>query len=652
VQASILSFLSSDSECPSVPIESLAGWDNYQTYSLFCVDRPSKRTIKEVYPGCFVQGYPIPSQTLRNINDVNDMPEGLFESFLAVQSYAPTRIDVDFTNLIQLYFEHPPRIVRTGSWIDSISVIAADIEATNYLTDFLPSPAYKAAVLAAKAYILANGGRMVEKMCAFYATGNPKTTIWIENYDLVLMPYLPPDYMSLLDGYLLDNRIKPSDYPQIVAPASGEITISYYRENKLEPIPKLRSIDWFTYRLNLIEGNTYNLPIENPVFGTVKINGSIAGSVIGLISSIPSLPGTYAWIDFIYQSGALSGLFNYWQSLYNAELASVNTLMNAHPDFYGTDGSFATEHNVNLLESETIISYLPNKLRCLAANNDFANNSIQSYSDINFDINHPMFAIDSDRAYDWHVKPVLEGIGDLIVDSTKIQKMFEIFNCGLYDVDPVTGDPPVANLGHLIIKASALLGYRPKLDGTVDHDAERKNTKQIIPNGETVDIDKVGVNTFGPEGMVLLRLNNRFDGDKIVRDECVHIEDIPQLLGEYQDQLNLALGIQESSAVEMKNQNGTARYNNQLEMITELVNIVRSTQEMIQAILVSSLVTQGQTSEIIGGIGLPSVTKTLPVKINNQSQEIPYKGISPHRSLSQEIATCTYNVGIVTGALL
>jgi hypothetical protein len=152
--------------------------------------------------------------------------------------------------------------------------------------------------------------------------------------------------------------------------------------------------------------------------------------------------------------------------------------------------------------------------------------------------------------------------------------------------------------------------------------------------------------------MILKRPNNKFKSDQIVSEECVIVRDIPQLIAEFHDQCNLGLGIFESSAVSIDTDAGKARYNNQLEMLVDLVSTIKDLQEMVRSTLFSSLATQGQTTEIIGGLGLPSVTKTIPIDIKGKNYQLPYKGISPHRSISQEVATCTYNVGIITGQLL
>jgi hypothetical protein len=73
---------------------------------------------------------------------------------------------------------------------------------------------------------------------------------------------------------------------------------------------------------------------------------------------------------------------------------------------------------------------------------------------------------------------------------------------------------------------------------------------------------------------------------------------------------------------------------------------------MIRSALVSSLVAQGQTTELIAAMGLPSVTKTIPVEIDGKMNDLPYKGVAAHRSISQEIAVCTQNVGIIAGQLI
>jgi hypothetical protein len=429
-----------------------------------------------------------------------------------------------------------------------------------------------------------------------------------------------PCYRDLVGGYALDDRSIP-DNPQIVATETKQVTIKYYRQNKLEQIPDLKSICWMVYKCDLIKGENYYLPIKDCVLGTLYISDS---NVLNLLSSLPTESGRYPWNDLLPQS--IPGLFSHWEYL-----SSIESAIPAN----------------SFVFTETRI------LRKIAANNDIWKNATFG-DDINPDPiqDHPMFKVDRERAYQWHLAPVEEGIGTLVMDSARTMEIHAALNAALYAKNPTTGESRIANLGHLIEKSAAFLGYRPEPDGTLSHDKEKAKVRTVISKDNPVDPSKVGVNSFGEQGMVVRRLNNAFTGKEITANECVLVRDLPQLLAEYQDQINLALGLQESSAIHVETQNGTAQYQNQLQVLTELLNLSISNHDMIRSALVSVMVAQGQTSEIIAGMGLPSVTKTIPVEIDGKISDLPYQGIAAHRSISQEIAVCTQNVGIVAGQLL
>jgi hypothetical protein len=555
-----------------------------------------------------------------------------------------------------------------------------------------------------------------------------------------------PTYYDLLTGFSKDNRVIPPS--QITVSLSENTKIGFYKINPLESIPNLKSIDW----------------VETTISKGAGVKIDLTGCVLGTMVSDkpmqfpPTTVNQYSYEDFLYQN--LDALFTKWKTLANNETSL-------------------------------------NELRLLSANNNIWSNNPITYTDINYDVNHPLFKVDNQRAYDWHIKPQSDGSrGTLIMDSPRTieihaaleaakykaevpavigtgtadnpqtpaihtlgysiangggQKLTEIHaaleaakykaevpavigtgttdnpqtpaihtlgysiaNGGGQKLNEIhtaleaakykaevpaiigtgTADNPqtpaihtlgysiangggqklteihkaldaekyskvegsniprVATLGHLISKISAILGYRPEPDGSFTEDTEKKLVRKIVPSTEKIDKKKIGVNNFGSDGMLLKRLNNRFNGDKIANDECVIVKDLPQLLAEYQDQINLALGLQESSAVEIKNNSETSRYSNQLAMLSELLNLASSNHDMIRAALISSLIAQGQTSETIAALGLPTVTKTLPIDVDGKITHLPYKGVAPHRSISQEVATCTQNVGIVLGQLL
>jgi hypothetical protein len=263
--------------------------------------------------------------------------------------------------------------------------------------------------------------------------------------------------------------------------------------------------------------------------------------------------------------------------------------------------------------------------------------------------------IDDSFVFDKYFKLNVDGTyGDTMADSALLKLIGSSVNAAKWGVNPDDPTlPRVDNLGWRINRLCDITGIRVKPDGTIDEDKDKKLARKVIYKEKDIDKKKIGIISYGELGMVIKRITNRFKGkDEIVSDQCVIVQDIPQMIQEYFEQINLALGIQESSAIEIKQDGTAARFNSQLEVLIELVNLMSSGNEMTRAALVSSLVTQSQTNELIAGLGLPSVTKTIPIKIGKKVSQVPFKGIAAHRSIAQEVATCTYNVGIVLGQVL
>jgi hypothetical protein len=441
-----------------------------------------------------------------------------------------------------------------------------------------------------------------------------------------------PNYRSLVNGYSLDIRKLPKS--KIIIPTKTQkVKFGYYRESTVDP---LQAIEWMQYELDLQKSKPLMLPIINPVLGTSYCSDqNIKSQIINLKTDSGSYPYAYLFEE------NLPAIFGDWNSLYQSELSkSVDT-----PDL----GSGVTVDGI-------IYYYHEEKdrtLRAIGGNNDIWNNRPIGTEDINIELSHPLWIVDDQRSYDWWFAPQTDNsYGTVTMHNPKIDEIRDAINAGYYAKNPITGEVRVANLGHLLEKIAYLMGYRPEADGTLSHDKEKANVRTIISKDKPVDPTKVGVNSFGEMGMMFRRLNNKNDGKQVTANECVLVKDLPQLLAEYQDQLNLALGIQESSAISVETQNGTAKYENQLQVLVELLNLSITNHDLIRSALVSSMVAQGQTTELIAGMGLPSVTKTIPIKIDGKISDLPYQGIAAHRSLSQEIAVCTQNVGIVAGQLI
>jgi hypothetical protein len=490
-----------------------------------------------------------------------------------------------------------------------------------------------------------------------YQTGDtPPINIPAYDYDISVDK---PNYHDLISGYSLDSRI----IPQKIF-LTKNTTVGFYRKNYLEPIPGLESLDWVEYEY-IHSSNQNYIDTNGIVLGTMNLS-----DITALDSIFQSNNNEYS-LEYLFQAN-LPALFAQWQALYQSSKQSG-------------------------------INYFPesNKFRLLAANNNIWNNNSQPNIDVNFDIIHPLFTVDNQRAYDWHISLQSDNSkGNLIMDSPRIIEIHAALEASKYkaEVAPVIGtgtaeypqipaihtlaysivngggkkideihkaleaqtysqipgsnNPRIVNLGHLINKIAFLLGYRPEPNGDFNKETEKGLVRKVITANQKIDPKKIGVNNFASDGMIVKRLNNRFDRNKIVNDECVIIRDFPQLLAEYQDQINLALGLQESSAFEITNNTETSRYSNQLSILSEILNLSTSNNDMVRAALISSLVTQGQTSETIAALGLPTVTKTIPIDVDGKINHLPYKGVAPHRSISQEVATCTQNVGMVLGQLL
>lgn len=434
----------------------------------------------------------------------------------------------------------------------------------------------------------------------------------------------------MLKGYELDPLVVP-EYPVIVPPESKQIKISYYRENRLEPYPNLRSIDWMVYVVNLVKDEPVTLPIIQCVLGTLYCDDA---ATLSQISGLPDSLNSYKWSDLL--PSAINSLFANWHGLYTASIQPLSI--------------------PNTAVRFGIVNEISRTIRRMGANNNHWNNRPTQTSHLNWAGDHPMFYPErrAEKAYELYVYPQSDGsYGVLTMDSPRTIEIHAALNAGIWALNTIDPTKPrVDNLGWRINRLCEILGIRVKPDGKPDEVLVKKKIRTVIDKSTKLDKDKIGVGNFADDGMVVKRINNRFNSKEIVSDQCVILHDVIQLIQEYQDQSNLALGIQESSAIEVTSGKNTARFDNQLQLLVELFNLVNTTTEMQRSTLISSLVGQAQTSEIIAGLGLPSVTKTIPITINKKTSQLPYKGISPHRSISQEVATCTANVGIVLGQLL
>lgn len=633
-----------DRDAPLVANDSLQGWDNYCIYTIVCLDFPHANTYLGGQKPPFLYLNPNGSyQRLpSSISAETFQKSGLMQKFLAYQQFCIAKPLVNFGQVISSLPTVTPR-----SFYGFIAVEIIDVNAESNLS-YAPTPSELAGIEAQVQQANIDNQLLGVNQFTFvlvipseflgftslngfprYSRGSYQTKRY--NYVGSTEEVEIPTYMSLLSGYSLDQRFPPASFiPSVIPTIDGDVIVSYYRANPYEPIPNLTSIDCVNLRLKAVKDKPLFINLQGVIFGTLEITGS---DVKQQLMSMPVPTNSYGYRDYFYDN--VADIFGQWVSIYQ------NYNLPANP---GNDPNVFYK-DYKIYDSAPLF-------RRLGATNDFGNNDPNSYPNINFDAEHPLFKVDNYRAYGWHIEENLQGRGSLIMDSPLLRKIGYAVDAEKYSIDPSTGLPRFANLGHLTEKIAWILGYRPEPDGTFTKATEETRMRTVIDSKTNLDPAKVGVNNFGEESMVMRRLTNRFDGDKVVADECVVVFDLLQVLAEYQDQINLALNLQESSAIEIKGKDKTARYPSQLALMTELLNLATSTHDSIRAALTSSLVAQAQTSEIIAALGLPSVTKTIPIQMGNKIEQLPYQGVAPHRSISQEIATCTQNVGIVLGQVI
>jgi hypothetical protein len=474
-----------------------------------------------------------------------------------------------------------------------------------------------------------------------------------------------PCYLDLVSGYALDSRSIPSN-PIVTPTESKAITIKYYQRNELEPISDLTSIAWRVFNCDLVQNVPIKLPISNCVMGTLYINDL---SIVSLLTNLSTVSGKYHY-RYLFPD-YLVELFTYWRSLLTNNTLPSNTL--------------------------TIT------LRKLAANNNVWNNA-QLGNDINFDITHPMFAIDDSRTNNWYISPQTDGsYGNLIMDSPRIIELHTALNATQYltetpaiigtgtitnpqtpathkldwyiknssiptaitdkitaiwkalggDIfgtytEPTTGEKVdrYSNLGWYIQNIARVLGLRVDEKGYIDSVREDKYYIREIIDDPQYDKNAYSKNSFGRYGRLTPHLTN--SNGKRAWDK---IADIPQMIEAVMEHQNRSLGIQAGTEIEVLNSTTGKKdyYPNQLAMlldvhakITEIQLNAKENHNLLQVL-------SHETRELFSGIGIPVSFKTLWTRYGR----LLYVGHQSDKgSVLTGITTLKMNVGMLVGNLL
>lgn len=462
----------------------------------------------------------------------------------------------------------------------------------------------------------------------------------IENFSTAIFHPYKPTYMDLLNGYSLTDKIIPKN-PVIIPVKTEAVTIAYYRVNRLEPIPKLSSIDWMEYKINVFKGISVSLPIVDCVLCTLYCDSD---SIKDRLISLPTNVHEYDWIDLF--SSQLDSLFSRWLSLWRTALAVP------------VDTSVIPGNAVDI--EDIIIKETDRTLRTLGANNNHWNTRENSTVDLNVDENHPMFAINVSRTRAWHIKEQADrSYGGLTMDSPRLIEIHKALEAGKYSLNELSTKNPkeerVSTLAWHINRQSEILGIRVDAFGKIDHQKEKDRYLPATLNNPNLVKDAYAINCWGTKGLTFPNLPTTYtnNGKETQLWDVVH--DFPQMAMALLRQLDVALSIQHGSEIRINGIDGKVQsYPNQLAVLLECLQRLEIVRYNSERTLTTALVTSNEVRGLYSGIGIPTTQMFMQLKDGKKgSFQLPYFTHQKNKpSIAQTLSTVLINQAVVNGVLM
>jgi hypothetical protein len=492
-------------------------------------------------------------------------------------------------------------------------------------------------------------------------SGIPDRAIAIEKEQASYKDLITGKPVDSINGQILDSRQLPIYY-RGRATSSREIQYGYYRSNDRETHPNLKhSLDWLSGVIEVKLGQSYQLPINNPVLGTLMIDAQTAEEII-------NRPGDYP-LNLVRYGANLQELVKGWNELYTppieasnrpwADAYTVTVSLAAFPEGFDpgtywthafTTTGEAAPYNAITFKSET--NYVP-KTRILAANNDRWHYGTLTVSSNPPSENHPVFNTDD---YSLFYTPNADGsIGSYIMDSPRLLEIHRALDAAKYASDPddPNGGPRVVTLGWMIEKLTNFVGIRRKPNGKFLSSAEADKYKRTRLNNPKWTAGQYAFDEWGDRGLAIPYLPTAYKDGQRQDNQFDLVHDLPQLLQALHDQIDASQGIQHSAEIRLPIGQQVQAYPNQGAMLIDLAARMIEVQAMAERMMVMDVETSNTVRELFPGIGIPTATKSVSVEIGGKPKRIYYPAFQQGKgSILDQLGELAINIGIILGVLM
>jgi hypothetical protein len=464
------------------------------------------------------------------------------------------------------------------------------------------------------------------------------------------------NYSNLINGLpAYDQRILP-DSVTFIAPITGKVIYSFYRNNRLETHPRVsNSIDLIYKSIHIKQGKTYTLDLTDIVLGTLLVDNLQTEVLIRAYTKNNQLPAMFLFADNI------NSLMSYWEGLVPISPPLTPRLASS---FTQTDPYYIPD---DLVYRQDFITSAP-KIRIVSANNDHwgygsnitsQNLPAATHQLFDFDYTTLFEQLQADGSFGRYIMDSIRII-DMAAQTTAIHTALE---ADKYSTNLTTpGNDRVNTLGFMIEAGNRVLGLRFDDDGNINFEKEKAQFLPATLNNPDTEPDANGkkngynLTSFGHKGRYVPYLPTTYNADN--KEEILHdvVHDIPQMFEAVLRQMDKSLGIQHGSEIRINGLDGKVQsFPNQLSLLLHLSRQIEEIRFSTAKTFNVAVVTSAEVRELFSGIGVPATNKflTLQDTLTGHEVQLPYFGHQKNQlSILKELSTIKINLAVQNGMML